>query len=95
MFPAIRLKLLKIGARITCSMRRIVLHLASGYSQNADTTPPEAYRRIAASVAPDDIGGALCRNCQWRDHGYCQQGLAKLRDTGALPLGASACQRMV
>jgi len=27
----IRLKLLKIGARITCSMRRIVLHLASGY----------------------------------------------------------------
>jgi hypothetical protein len=27
----IRLKLLKIGARITCSVRRIVLHLASGY----------------------------------------------------------------
>ena len=28
----IRLKLLKIGARITCSVRRIVLHLAGGYS---------------------------------------------------------------
>jgi hypothetical protein len=27
----IRLKLLKIGARITCSVRRIVLHLAGGY----------------------------------------------------------------
>jgi hypothetical protein len=27
----IRLKLLKIGARITCSVRRIALHLASGY----------------------------------------------------------------
>jgi len=27
----IRVKLLKIGARITCSVRRVVLHLASGY----------------------------------------------------------------
>ena len=27
----IRLKLLKIGGRIVCSVRRIVLHLASGY----------------------------------------------------------------
>ena len=27
----IRLKLLKIGARITCSVRRVVLHLAGGY----------------------------------------------------------------
>ncbi len=27
----IRLKLLKIGARIVCSVRRIVLHLAGGY----------------------------------------------------------------
>ena len=27
----IRLKLLKIGARICCSVRRIVLHLASGH----------------------------------------------------------------
>ena len=27
----IRLKLLKIGARITCSVRRVMLHLASGY----------------------------------------------------------------
>jgi len=27
----IRLKLLKIGARITCSVRRVVLHLTSGY----------------------------------------------------------------
>jgi hypothetical protein len=27
----IRLKLFKIGARITCSIRRIVLHLAGGY----------------------------------------------------------------
>ena len=27
----IRLKLLKIGARITCSIRRVVLHLAGGY----------------------------------------------------------------
>ena len=27
----IRLKLLKIGARITCSVRRIVLHLSGGY----------------------------------------------------------------
>ena len=31
----IRLKLLKIGARITCSVRRIVLHLASGYPLQA------------------------------------------------------------
>jgi hypothetical protein len=31
----IRLKLLKIGARITCSARRIVLHLASGYPLQA------------------------------------------------------------
>ena len=31
----IRLKLLKIGARITCSLRRIVLHLASGYPLQA------------------------------------------------------------
>ena len=27
----IRLKLLKIGARITCSVRRVALHLAGGY----------------------------------------------------------------
>jgi len=27
----IRLKLLKIGARITCSVRTVVLHLAGGY----------------------------------------------------------------
>jgi len=31
----IRLKLLKIGARIACSVRRIVLHLASGYPLQA------------------------------------------------------------
>ncbi len=31
----IRLKLLKVGAWITCSMRRIVLHLASGYPLQA------------------------------------------------------------
>ena len=31
----IRLKLLKIGARITCSVRRILLHLASGYPLQA------------------------------------------------------------
>jgi len=31
----IRLKLLKIGARISCSVRRIVLHLASGYPLQA------------------------------------------------------------
>jgi hypothetical protein len=29
--PTIRLKLLKIGARVVASVRRIVLHLASGY----------------------------------------------------------------
>ena len=27
----IRLKLLKIGARLSCSVRRVVLHLAGGY----------------------------------------------------------------
>jgi hypothetical protein len=27
----IRLKLLKIGARVVCSVRRIVVHLAGGY----------------------------------------------------------------
>ena len=27
----IRLKLLKIGARLVCSVRRVVLHLAGGY----------------------------------------------------------------
>jgi hypothetical protein len=27
----IRIKLLKIGARIVCSVRRIVIHLAGGY----------------------------------------------------------------
>ena len=31
----IRLKLLKIGARITCSVRRVVLHLACGYPLQA------------------------------------------------------------
>jgi hypothetical protein len=31
----IRLQLLKIGARITCSVRRVVLHLASGYPLQA------------------------------------------------------------
>jgi len=31
----IRLKLLKIGARITCSVRRVVLHLAGGYPLQA------------------------------------------------------------
>jgi hypothetical protein len=27
----IRLKLLKIGARVVCSVRRVVIHLAEGY----------------------------------------------------------------
>ena len=31
----IRLKLLKIGARVVCSVRRIVLHLAGGYPYQA------------------------------------------------------------
>jgi hypothetical protein len=31
----IRLKLLKIGARVSCSVRRVVLHLASGYPLQA------------------------------------------------------------
>jgi len=43
----IRLKLIKIGARITWSVRRIVLHLASGYPLQA------LFAKIVARLTPD------------------------------------------
>jgi DDE family transposase len=47
----IRTKLLKIGARLTSSVRRIVLHLAGGYPL------AELFRQIAARLVPADASG--------------------------------------
>ncbi len=47
----IRLKLLKIGARITCSLRRIMLHLAGGYPLQALFTRI-LHRLRSLSLAP-------------------------------------------
>jgi Transposase DDE domain group 1 len=47
----IRIKLLKIGARLTSSVRRIVLHLAGGYPL------ADLFRRIAARLVPATASG--------------------------------------
>jgi len=47
----IRIKLLKIGARLTTSVRRIVLHLAGGFPLG------DLFRQIATRLVPATASG--------------------------------------
>ena len=45
-------------------------------------TVRKAYRAVAASVKPQELGTTFCADCQWLGLGYCSAGLAELVKSG-------------
>ncbi len=50
-----------------------------GYRTNSRTTPAEAWRRVKKNISMEELT-AMCSRCQWVELGYCQEGLANLRN---------------
>ena len=48
-----------------------------GFSAGSETTSGEAWRRVKERITAEDLT-AMCRECEWLELGYCQEGLAKL-----------------
>jgi len=73
----IRLKLLKIGARVVCSVRRVVLHLAEGYPLKDLFIRVLGYLRALTAFSPASGGGRQNPSGESGVRGSCAPGTAR------------------
>ena len=62
--------------KIGTSDAAILAHI--GLAPGTRVTAREAYKAVASTISPEDIGALFCVRCGWRELGYCAEGLAKL-----------------
>ena len=57
---------------------RAVLALL-GLKAGIRSTARQVYGSVVAEVSATDMGRTLCAECEWRDHGFCEEGLHALK----------------
>jgi hypothetical protein len=63
----------RINAKDAAVLERISL------SPDTQITSEELYKRIAESIAPEDLE-VICKRCKWRKLGYCADGIRRIRE---------------
>jgi len=68
------------GAAIRVAERDLAVLRVLATEVGAETTVATAYGLLRKHITPQLMADSLCKRCSWQSHGYCTEGLLRLKD---------------